>query len=145
MKYCTFILLWLLCITSFPQAQEICSVKSFHFGGWSKHLISSKRGDDKDWNEKHHVIGFRCDTLTVTQFKNSWNKKQYAIGKDYLIYERRNFNVDIHVGLWSGYEELTHIGIIPVITPKVVYTLGNFEINTFANPIAPAVFLGYKF
>lgn len=141
----TLLIILTLMVSTSANA-EVCKEKSVTFGGWSKHFISNKFGDDP-WNEDHEVLGLSCDTWSFVSFTNSYGREAYGVGKDLLKRNYRGFDVSLYTAAWTGYSDypMNVEGVIPVISPKVQYDLGDLRITSLLNPIVAVVYFEYLF
>lgn len=127
------------------RADAACAYKAVLVGGWSKHLITNKYGDDT-WNETHRAIGFQCQEWAVMAFTNSHNKESYGIGREWTLYQRERLRAGVYGGVWSGYGQLPHTSsLIPVVSPTVTYSFGRLEARALVNPVVVVGYFGWRF
>lgn len=143
---------WLLVVvvacvaTGNADAAERCQYESILFGGWSKHMVTSDREDGDRWNESHNVIGYQCNAWSVVHFTNSYDNEAWGVGYEWTLHARENWRASLYGAVWSGYAEYMPFGeYMPVVSPKVTYSIGRFEVNALVNPIVLVGFFGWRF
>lgn len=130
----------LLCVFAQP-AKADCSIA---FGGWSKHFISNDQTDGK-LNEDHNVAGIQCNRYSVHYFQNSYGRNSIGVGYDRPLYDTDRLAAGYYLGVWSGYRAVSgDAEVIPVVSPKVTYRLGRFEMNFLINPVVGVMYFGWR-
>lgn len=117
---------------------------SLAFGGWSKHFISNDQ-TAAGWNEDHNVAGVQCGRYSVHYFQNSYGRNSVGVGYDRPLYDTDRLTTGLYLGAWSGYRDVVgDLDVMPVISPKVTYRLGRFEMNFLINPVVGVMYFGWR-
>lgn len=131
MRLVTFIFMLLFSASAMGFDLYCTDEFSIRVGGWSKHHVNSMRGDDLHWNEDHEVVGFSCNRFGYMKFDNSWGKEAYAISfETEPKHLWGGFTYNWYAGVWSGYDEVSPVDVIPVIVPRVEYRKGPVAIES---------------
>ena len=78
---------------------------ALYFGGVSKHFGSSYDGDGYKYNESHELVAIEYSNVFLGTMLNSYHERSYAVGYQYGLIEEKYFNLDVALGVISGYTE----------------------------------------
>ncbi|CAH9017268.1 putative TMhelix containing protein [Vibrio phage 193E37-1] len=91
------VILLLLPLSAFADA--------LYLGGVSKHFGSNYDSDGYKYNDNHEMIVIEYSNVFLGTMLNSYHERSYVVGYQYGLIEEKYFNLDLALGVISGYTE----------------------------------------
>ncbi|AUR89989.1 hypothetical protein NVP1135O_60 [Vibrio phage 1.135.O._10N.222.54.B6] len=83
----------------------IANADALYVGGVSKHFGSNYDGDGYKYNKNHELVAVEYNSIFLGTMLNSYHERSYVVGYQYGLIKERYFDLDVALGVISGYTE----------------------------------------